>query len=106
MPIEAVLDRIIVRVVNIEGVQKTRGGLFFPGGGEQKIGEVVACGPGKPTMTGGVINPPGVRVGDTVMFHPESGHPISVDGENLVVLVEENIFGVLTPIQRDAEAVG
>ena len=88
-------DRVLVR--RIEEEEKTKGGIIIPDTAKEKPmeGEVVAAGPGA-RGDDGKLNPLDVKVGDRVLFGKWSGTEIKIDGEDLVVMKESDIMGVLT----------
>ena len=87
-------DRVLVRRLASE--EKTVGGIVIPDTAKEKPieGEVVAVGPGLRDKDG-TLHPPAVAVGDRVLFGKWSGTEIKLDGEELVVMKESDIFGVL-----------
>jgi chaperonin GroES len=87
-------DRVLVRRLAEE--EKTTGGIIIPDTAKEKPveGEVVAVGPGLRDKAG-TLHPLSVRVGDRVLFGKWSGSEIKLNGEELVVMKESDIFGVL-----------
>jgi chaperonin GroES len=87
-------DRVLVR--RIEQEEKTLGGIIIPDTAKEKPmeGEVIAAGPGA-RGDDGKLNPLDVKVGDRVLFGKWSGTEIKIDGEDLVVMKESDLFGVL-----------
>lgn len=87
-------DRVIARRLDAE--QKTAGGIIIPDNAAEKPiqAEVIACGPGARDDAGRII-PMEVRVGDTVLFTKWGGTEIKVDGEDLLVLKESDIIGIV-----------
>ena len=87
-------DRVLVR--RIEQEEKTQGGIIIPDTAKEKPmeGEVIAAGPGA-RGDDGKLNPLDVKVGDRVLFGKWSGTEIKIDGEDLVVMKESDIFGVI-----------
>ena len=87
-------DRVLVRRLAQE--EKSAGGIIIPDTAREKPieGEVVAVGPGLRDEDG-TLHPPAVQVGDHVLFGKWSGTEIRLDGEELVVMKESDIFGVL-----------
>ena len=87
-------DRVLVR--RIEEEEKTKGGIIIPDTAKEKPmeGEVVAAGPGA-RGDDGKLNPLDVKVGDRVLFGKWSGTEIKIDGEDLVVMKESDIMGVI-----------
>ena len=87
-------DRVLVRRGAEEG--KTAGGIIIPDTAKEKPmeGEVVAVGPGA-RSDDGEIRPLDVRVGDRVLFGKWSGTEIKLEGEDLIIMKESDIMGVL-----------
>ena len=87
-------DRILVR--RIEADEKTAGGIIIPDTAKEKPseGEVIAVGPGRRNEAGERIAPD-LRVGDRVLFGKYAGQGVKVDGEELLVLREEDIVAVV-----------
>lgn len=94
-------DRVIVRRMPAE--EKTAGGIIIPDTAKEKPakGEVLAVGPGGRDDSGRVV-PMEVRVGDLVLFGKWGGTEIKEDGEELVVLKETDIIGILDPKAKKA----
>lgn len=94
MNIRPLHDRIVIK--RIEEEQKTAGGIVIPDSAAEKPqrGEVVAVGNGKP-LDNGEVRKPEVKVGDKVMFGKFSGTEIKVDGDEVVVMREDDILAVL-----------
>ena len=87
-------DRIVIR--RIEGEEKTKGGIIIPDTAKEKPqeGEVIAVGPGGRDEAGGLIKP-AVKVGDRVLFGKWSGTEVKIDGEELLIMKESDIMGVI-----------
>src|SRR5215471_1260419 len=87
-------DRVLVR--RIEQEEKSAGGIIIPDTAKEKPmeGEVIAAGPGA-RGDDGKLNPLDVKVGDRVLFGKWSGTEIKIDGEDLVVMKESDIMGIL-----------
>jgi chaperonin GroES len=87
-------DRVLVRRVEQEA--KTSGGIIIPDTAQEKPmeGEVVAAGPGA-RGEDGTLHPLDVKPGDRVLFGKWSGSEIKLDGEDLMVMKESDIMGVL-----------
>ena len=88
-------DRVLVKRTDEE--ETTEGGIVLPGSAAEKPseGEVLAVGPGK-TLDNGKVQAVAVKVGDMVVFGQFSGsNTVKVDGEELVVLNENDILGIL-----------
>lgn len=94
MQIRPLHDRVIVR--RVEADTKTPGGLIIPDTVTEKPieGEVVAAGPGVRDEDGNV-HPLDVKVGDRVLFSKWGGTEIKLDGEDLLVMKESDIIGVI-----------
>ena len=87
-------DRILVRRMAEE--EKTAGGLFIPDTAKEKPqrGEIIACGKGRVTEDGKTL-PLEVRVGDRVLFGKYSGTELKLEGEELIMMREEDVLGVI-----------
>ena len=87
-------DRVVVRRLKEE--QKTAGGIIIPDTVKEKPyqGEVVAVGPGGRDEAGKLI-PIDIRAGDRVLFGKWSGTEVKIDGEDLLIMKESDIFGVI-----------
>ena len=87
-------DRVLVR--RIEQEEKTQGGIIIPDTAKEKPmeGEVIAAGPGA-RGDDGKLNPLDVKVVDRVLFGKWSGTEIKIDGEDLVVMKESDIMGIM-----------
>ena len=95
MKIRPLHDRVIVK--RIEEERKTPGGIVIPDNAAEKPdqGEVLAIGTGK-VMDDGKVRALEVKVGDRVLFGKYSGSSVKVDGDELLVMREEDIMGVVT----------
>ena len=87
-------DRVLVRRVQSE--DKTKGGLIIPDSAKEKPaeGEVVACGEGARKDSGELIAP-SVKAGDRILFGKWSGTEVTIDGEELLIMKESDILGVI-----------
>jgi len=87
-------DRVVVR--RLEAEEKTAGGIIIPDTVKEKPqqGEVVAVGPGGRDESGKLI-PLDVKAGDRVLFGKWSGTEVKIDGEDLLIMKESDIMGVL-----------
>ena len=87
-------DRVVVR--RIEAEEKSAGGIIIPDTAKEKPqqGEVLAVGPGTRDEKGN-ITPLDVKPGDTVLFGKWSGTEVKIDGEELLIMKESDIMGVL-----------
>jgi chaperonin GroES len=90
-------DRVVVR--RIEEDERTRGGIIIPDTAKEKPqqGEIVAVGPGAPDEKG-KVQPLDVKPGDRVLFGKWSGTEVKIDGEELLIMKESDILGVLEGI--------
>ena len=87
-------DRVVVRRLNAE--EKTAGGIIIPDTAKEKPqqGEVTAVGPGGRYESGKLI-PIDIKVGDKVLFGKWSGTEVKLDGEELLIMKESDIMGVI-----------
>ncbi|HVP28693.1 MAG TPA: co-chaperone GroES [Myxococcota bacterium] len=87
-------DRILVR--RLEGEEKTKGGIIIPDTAKEKPQEakVIAVGKGKVTDDG-KLQPVEVSPGDKVLFGKYSGNEIALDGEDYVIIRQDDVLGVL-----------
>ena len=94
MKIRPLHDRVIVKRLDQE--RKTASGIVIPDNAAEKPdqGEVVAVGPGKKDDNGKLI-PVDLKVGDRVLFGKYSGQSVKVEGDELLVMREEDIMGVI-----------
>ena len=94
MNIRPLHDRVVVR--RLEEETTTAGGIVLPDSAAEKPsqGEVLAVGPGK-LLDGGDRQVLDVKVGDKVIFGQYGGNTVKIDGEELLILGESEIFGVL-----------
>ncbi|MFB3100829.1 MAG: co-chaperone GroES [Gammaproteobacteria bacterium] len=94
MNIRPLQDRVIVK--RMEEETTSSGGIVLPDSATEKPirGEVIAIGPGK-TLDSGKKQPLEVKVGDTVLFGKYSGTEVKLDDEELLVMREEDIMGVI-----------
>ncbi|QFU76693.1 co-chaperone GroES [Halioglobus maricola] len=95
MSIRPLYDRVVIRR-NAEE-ETTAGGILLPGSAKEKPnqGEIVAVGEGK-ALDSGEVRPLAVKVGDTVVFGQYAGsNTIEIDGEELVIMGESEIFAVV-----------
>jgi chaperonin GroES len=93
--IRPLYDRIVVKRID-ESAEKTASGLFIPDSAKEKPqeGEVVAVGKGKRNEEGKLIELD-VKVGDRILFGKYSGSDIKVDGEEYMIMREDEVLGVL-----------
>jgi len=94
MKFKPLQDRVVIR--RIDSDEKTLGGIIIPDTAKEKPqeGEVVAVGPGARSEDG-KIHPLDVKAGDRVLFGKWSGSEIKVDGEELMIMKESDILGVI-----------
>ena len=94
MKLRPLQDLVVIRRVAAE--EKTIGGIFIPDTAQEKPveGEVVAAGPGARSEDG-KIHPLDVEVGDRVLFGKWSGTEIKLDGEELIIIKESDLLGVV-----------
>ena len=87
-------DRVLVRRVDED--EKTAGGLIIPDSAKEKPqeGEVISCGEGARKDSGELI-PMAVKAGDTILFGKWSGTEVKIDNEELLIMKESDIMGVL-----------
>lgn len=87
-------DRVVVRRVDAE--EKTAGGIIIPDTAKEKPqeGEVIAVGPGARDESG-KVSPLEVKAGDRILFGKWSGTEVRIDGEDLLIMKESDIMGVL-----------
>ena len=87
-------DRVVVR--RIEGDEKTAGGIIIPDTAKEKPmeGEVVAVGPGARSEKG-QLTPLDLKAGDRILFGKWSGTEVRIDGEELLIMKESDIMGVV-----------
>jgi chaperonin GroES len=95
MKLRPLHDRVIVK--RLEEEKKSAGGIIIPDNAAEKPikGEVLAVGPGKKDESGKNI-PLDLKVGDTVLFGKYSGSEVKVDGEDLLVMREDDVIAVFT----------
>jgi len=96
-------DRVLVR--RVEEEEKTKGGIIIPDTAKEKPqeGEVLAVGPGARDDSG-KIQPLDVSVGDRILFGKWSGTEVKLDGEDLLIMKESDILGVLEAGKAKAKA--
>jgi chaperonin GroES len=87
-------DRVVIRRLDAE--EKTVGGIIIPDTAKEKPmqGEVVAVGPGARNERGDLVTPD-VKAGDRVLFGKWSGTEVRIDGEDLLIMKESDIMGVI-----------
>lgn len=94
MKIRPLQDRVLVK--RIEEEEKTKGGIIIPDTAKEKpqMGEIIAAGKGKKTEDGKVI-PLDVKAGNKVLFSKYAGTEVKVDGEELLIMREDDILGII-----------
>ena len=94
MKLRPLQDRVLIRRVEPEA--KTAGGILIPDTAQEKPmeGEVVAVGPGARDV-GGKLHPLDVKTGDRVLFGKWSGTEVKLEGEDLLIMKESDIMGVI-----------
>jgi len=94
MKIKPLADRVVIKPAPAE--EKTKGGLILPDTAKEKpvVGEVVAVGPGK-TSDAGKTTPLEVKVGDRVLFTKYGGTEVKIDGEEHLMLREDDILAII-----------
>jgi chaperonin GroES len=87
-------DRVLVR--RIEADERTKGGIIIPDTAKEKPqeGEIVAAGPGARDDSGKLV-PLDVKAGDRILFGKWSGTEVKIDGEDLIIMKESDILGVV-----------
>jgi chaperonin GroES len=95
-------DRVVIR--RSEGDTKSKGGIIIPDTAKEKPqeGEVIAVGPGTRDESGRLL-PLDVKAGDTVLFGKWSGTEVKIDGEDLVIMKEADIMGIVDKPKAVAE---
>jgi len=103
MRLRPLQDRVLIRRVDAE--TKTAGGIFIPDAIQEKPleGEIVAIGPGARNKDGSLV-PMGVKPGDRVLFAKWSGTEVKLDNEELMIMSEADIMGVLDRILAEKKA--
>ncbi len=87
-------DRVVVRRIDAE--EKTKGGIIIPDTAKEKPqeGKVIAVGNGK-VLEDGKVRPLDIKAGDTILFSKYAGTEIKIDGEEHLILREEDVLGVI-----------
>ena len=87
-------DRVVVR--RLEGEEKSKGGIIIPDTAKEKPqeGEIVGVGPGA-RDDAGMLVPLDVKVGDRIIFGKWSGTEVKIDGEDLLIMKESDVMGVV-----------
>lgn len=94
MKIRPLQDRILVK--RLEGETKTAGGIIIPDNAKEKPqeGEVIAVGNGK-VLEDGKLRKPDVKVGDKVLFSKYAGSEVKIDGDEHLIMREDDLLGVI-----------
>ncbi len=94
MNLKPLSDRIVVRPSKAE--EKTKGGIIVPDTAKEKPvwGEVIAVGPGRMSDEGKVI-PMTIKVGDQVLYGKYSGTEVTIEGEELLIMRESDVFAII-----------
>jgi len=97
-------DRVVVRRLDQE--EKTAGGIIIPDTAKEKPqeGEVIAVGPGA-LGEDGKVHPLDVKAGDRVLFGKWSGTEVKIDGEDLMIMKESDIMGIIEGKPKSAKKV-
>jgi chaperonin GroES len=87
-------DRVVVR--RLEGEEKSKGGIIIPDTAKEKPqeGEIIAIGPGTRDEAGKLV-PLDVKAGDRILFGKWSGTEVKIDGEELLIMKESDVMGVI-----------
>jgi chaperonin GroES len=96
-------DRVVIKRVEEEA--KTKGGIIIPDTAKEKPqeGEVVAVGPGVWDDDGKRV-PLDLKAGDRILFGKWSGSEVKIDGEDLLIMKESDVLGILDPVVAQAKA--
>ena len=96
-------DRVVVR--RVESEEKTAGGIIIPDTAKEKPmeGEVLAVGPGARNERGQIV-PLDVKAGDRILFGKWSGSEVRINGEDLLIMKESDIMGVLDGAKASKKA--
>jgi chaperonin GroES len=97
-------DRVLVR--RVEEAETARGGIIIPDTAKEKPQEGIVVAVGKGKREKGELIAPEVKEGDRVLFGKYSGNEVRIDDEELVIMREEEILGVLTGAAKSAEKAG
>jgi len=95
MKIRPLHDRILVQ--RIEGESKTKGGIIIPDTAKEKPqeGRVIAVGTGK-ILEDGTVRPLEVKAGDKILFTKYAGTDVKIDGEEQIIIREDDVLGILS----------
>ena len=103
MKIRPLQDRVVVRRVKEE--EKTKGGLYIPDSAKEKPVEatVIAVGNGK-VLEDGTVRKLDVKEGDRILFGKYSGSEVKIDGNELLIMREDEVLGILDSVSNTAKA--
>jgi chaperonin GroES len=98
-------DRILIR--RVEEAETTRGGIIIPDSAKDKPqeGEVISAGKGK-INEDGKVRPLDVKEGDRILFGKYSGTEIKLDGEDYIIMREEEVLGIISGAAKAKETAG
>jgi chaperonin GroES len=101
MSLRPLHDRVLIK--RIEEQETVKGGIIIPDTAKEKSqeGEVVACGPGK-IREDGSLQPLELKEGDRILFGKYSGTEVRIDGQDYLILREDEIIGILTKVGKAA----
>ncbi len=87
-------DRVVVK--RLEGEETTKGGIIIPDTAKEKPqeGKIIAVGPGARDESGKLV-PLDLKVGDNILFGKWSGSEVKIDGEDLLIMKESDVLGVV-----------
>ena len=87
-------DRVVVK--RLEGEEKTKGGIIIPDSAKEKPqeGKIIAVGPGARDESGKLV-PLDLKVGDNILFGKWSGSEVKIDGDDLLIMKESDVLGVV-----------
>jgi chaperonin GroES len=94
MNLKPIKDRIVIRLLEAE--TQTKSGIFIPDAATEKPsqGEVLATGGGRVTEDG-IVVPMEVHVGNRVLFSKHAGHPVKIDGNEYLILIEDDVMAIV-----------
>src|SRR5450432_3602013 len=103
MKVRPLHDRLVIR--RIEEKETVKGGIIIPDTAKEKPqeGEVVAVGPGA-RDDAGKVHPLDVKKGDRILFGKWSGSEVKLEGEDLLIMKEGDILGIVDPVTAQAKA--
>ncbi len=97
-------DRVVIR--RLDGDERSAGGIIIPDTAQEKPmeGEVIAAGPGARTEDGKLV-PMDVKAGDRVLFGKWSGTEVKLDGDDVVIMKESDIMGVIVSAKSGKKSI-